>query len=113
MGVDAPGSHVGGANRHSENAVVAPARLVFCYRNGEFIASGEPGVVRIGGVVLRVDDEAGFGHAQIDIEPDAVRRVHIPRVRDVRQRNRHRSAVKLPMETHLKSWNSSEGMEIL
>ena len=84
VGVDAPGSHVGGANRHSENAVVAPARLVFCDRNGEFIASGEPGVVRIGGVVLRVDDEAGFGHAQIDIEPDAVRRVHIPRVRDVR-----------------------------
>lgn len=39
--VDEPGSRVGGANRHSEYAVVAPARLVFGDRDGELVASRE------------------------------------------------------------------------
>lgn len=62
---------------------------------------------------MRVDDETGFGLAEIHIEPNAVGRILVPRIRDIGQRNRHRSAMKRPTKAYLKSWNSSVGMEIL
>ena len=70
-------------------------------------------MVRIRGVVLRIDHKARLGFAHVEVEADAVGRTGVPRVLDVVERDRHGSAIDSLSNLYWKSWNSSEGMKIL